>query len=33
MDMYYEMAQEFFEDNSDIPPELREFFENYFNGI
>ena len=33
LDMYYEMAQEFFEDNSDIPPELREFFENYFNGI
>ena len=33
LDMYYQMAQEIFEANGEIPPELRDFFENYFNGI
>ena len=33
LDMYYEMAQEIFEQEGEIPPEMREFFENYFNGI
>lgn len=33
LDTYYEMAQEIFEENGEIPPELIEFFENYFNGI
>ena len=33
LDMYYEMAQEYFDENGDIPPEMREFFETYFGGI
>lgn len=33
LDMYYQMAQQIFEENGEIPPELRDFFENYFNGI
>lgn len=33
LEEYYETAQEIFEENGEIPPELREFFENYFNGI
>lgn len=32
-DMYYQMAMEYFEENGEIPPEMREFFETYFNGI
>lgn len=30
---YYAMAQQIFEENGEIPPEMREFFENYFSGI
>ena len=33
LDAYYEYAQQIFEENGEIPPELREFFENYFGGI
>jgi hypothetical protein len=33
LDMYYQMAQQIFEENGEIPPEMRDFFENYFNGI
>lgn len=33
LDYYYELAKEIFEENGEIPPELIEFFENYFNGI
>ncbi|MBQ4071872.1 MAG: phage holin family protein [Clostridia bacterium] len=33
LDVYYEMAQQFFEENGEIPPELLEFFETYFNSI
>ena len=33
LDMYYEMAKEIFESNGEIPPELREFFETYFDSI
>ena len=33
LDMYYQMAQEIFAENGEIPPEMRDFFENYFNGI
>jgi len=33
LEMYYELAQQIFEEGGEIPPELREFFETYFNGI
>ena len=33
LDMYYQMAQEIFEETGEIPPELREFFEMYFGSI
>ena len=33
LDVYYQMAQQIFEENGEIPPEMREFFETYFNGI
>lgn len=33
LDYYYELAKQIFEENGEIPPELIEFFENYFNGI
>ena len=33
LEMYYEMAQQIFEENGEIPPELREFFETYFDSI
>ena len=33
LDMYYEMAMEIFEQTGEIPPELREFFEAYFDSI
>lgn len=33
LDYYYELAKQIFEENGEIPPELREFFENYFDGI
>ena len=33
LDMYYQMALEIFEQNGEIPPELREFFETYYNSI
>ena len=33
LDMYYELALEIFKDGGEIPPELREFFENYFDSI
>ena len=31
--MYYQWAQEIFENDGEIPPELREFYETYINGI
>ena len=33
LEMYYELALEIFKDGGEIPPELREFFENYFDSI
>ena len=33
LDMYYQMAQQIFEENGEIPPELLEFFETYFGSI
>lgn len=33
LDLYYQIAEEIFAANGDIPPELREFFENYYDGI
>ena len=33
LDIYYELAMEIFKDGGEIPPELREFFENYFDSI
>ena len=33
LDMYYQMAQDIFEADGSIPPELIEFFENYYNSI
>ncbi|MBQ9097844.1 MAG: hypothetical protein IJY50_00235 [Clostridia bacterium] len=33
LEMYYEMAQQIFSENGEIPPEMREFFETYFGGI
>lgn len=33
LDMYYQLAQQIFEENGEIPPELLEFFETYFSGI
>ena len=33
LDMYYQMAMEIFAENGEIPPELREFFEAYYNSI
>ncbi len=33
LDMYYELAQELFAANGEIPPEMREFFETYFGAI
>lgn len=33
LDEYYQYALEIFEQNGEIPPELREFFETYFDSI
>lgn len=33
LDEYYQLAQQIFEENGEIPPEMREFFENYYKGI
>ena len=33
LEMYYQMAQEIFEETGEIPPELREFFGMYFGSI
>ena len=33
LDIYYQMAQEIFEANGEIPPEYKEFYETYFSGI
>ncbi len=33
LDLYYEWAQEIFAENGEIPPELLEFFETYYNSI
>ena len=33
LEMYYELAQEIFAENGEIPPEMLEFFETYFGGI
>lgn len=33
LDMYYQYAKELFEQNGEIPPELIEFFETYFDSI
>ncbi len=33
LEMYYEMAMQIFAETGEIPPEMREFFENYFGGI
>ena len=33
LDMYYQYARELFEQNGEIPPELIEFFETYFDSI
>jgi hypothetical protein len=33
LDMYYQVAQQIFEENGEIPPELREFFELYYDSI
>ncbi len=33
LEEYYQYALEIFEQNGEIPPELREFFEAYFNSI
>lgn len=32
-DEYYQWAQDYMDENGDIPPEMQEFFKNYFNGI
>ena len=31
--MYYQYAMELFEQNGEIPPELIEFFETYYDSI
>ena len=33
MEYYYEQAQQYFDENGDLPPELREFFELYFGSL
>ena len=33
LDMYYQYAMEIFEQTGEIPPELREFFETYYDSI
>jgi len=33
LDMYYEMAQEIFSANGEIPPEWKEFFEMYYDSL
>ncbi len=33
LEYYYEYAMSIFEENGEIPPEFREFFEAYFNSI
>ena len=33
LEYYYEYAKELFEENGEIPPELEEFFELYYNSI
>ena len=33
LDMYYEMAQEIFAANGEIPPEWKEFFEMYYDSL
>ena len=33
LESYYQQALEIFEENGEIPPELREFFETYFDSI
>ena len=33
LELYYEWAKEIFEQNGEIPPELREFFEKYFDSL
>jgi len=33
LESYYQQALEIFEQNGEIPPELREFFETYFDSI
>jgi hypothetical protein len=33
LEFYYQYALEIFEQNGEIPPELREFFETYFDSI
>ena len=33
LDYYYQYALEIFEENGEIPPELREFFEAYYDSI
>ncbi len=33
LEMFYEWAKQIFEENEEIPPELREFFEKYFGSI
>ncbi len=33
LEQYYEMAMQYFEENGEIPPELREFFETYYGSL
>lgn len=33
LDMYYQYAMQIFEETGEIPPELREFFETYYDSI
>ena len=33
LELYYKYAMSFFESNTEIPPEILEFFETYFSGI
>jgi hypothetical protein len=33
LDMYYQMALEYFAEHGEIPPELKEFFETYYDSI
>ena len=33
LDMYYQVAQQIFQETGEIPPELREFFELYYDSI